>query len=506
MSRVSEQQIDEIKESNDIVDVISSYIPLTQKGGNHWARCPFHNEKTASFSVSRTKQIYHCFGCGVGGNVINFIMEYEKISFPEALKMLAERAGIDLQMEKIDPKEQSDTTQLREINEKAAMLFKKMLGTSQGKIARDYLEKRQISADTADHFNLGYAPEEWDWLVRKLSADYDRQLLQKSGLFTDSRDGRLLDRFRGRLMFPIQDERGNFVGFGGRILHDDKKEAKYLNSPETPIYNKRKVLYGLNHATAHIRQVKKVIVVEGYMDYLQLYQHGYNYIVAGSGTAFTPEQAKLLRRFSDQVLLCYDSDTAGRNAAVKAAFRFSAFKLDTSVIFIPEGDDPDSFLLNHGSEAFHRLEAKPMKFMDFLREHYKLSELDAVERSKILETLIEYIRDIPDPVYRELFARDIANIFHIDENTFLTKLNRRAGFKQADQAYSSASEKGKKFRSRGEAAEFLLLQLYLNDNAKIRAAGSHFLSPALFSNEILRETLKICQPVIRGNPGIKSGD
>lgn len=488
MSRIPENVIEQIRDSNDIVDVISSYLPMKKKGGNYWANCPFHNEKTASFSVSPSKQIYHCFGCGKGGNVINFVKDFEKISFIESVKMLAERANIKLEMEAVDPQELSDTTRLREMHDKTVDLFHDMLKKPEGKDALEYLSHRGISMETIDHFKLGYAPDEWDWLVHRLSGTYQPDLLEKSGLFVTGKDGRLLDRFKGRLMFPIHDERGNAIGFGGRTMSDDKQMAKYLNSPETLIYNKRKVLYGLTHSAPFMRKEKKAVIVEGYMDFLQLYQNGFVYIAAGSGTAFTPEQAKLLRRYADDILLCYDSDNAGRQAAVKAGFRFSSQKLNCKVIIIPDGEDPDSFLLKNGSEAFRKLETEALSFMDFLRVYYKPTSMSVNQRADALNTISEYLREFPDPLYRELFARDIARLFHIEESTFLRQLNR--GYRKPSKPSEQISnvDKAKHFKNQGESAEYMLIQLLLTDHYEIRRAGVKMLSPASFQNEFLKSS------------------
>lgn len=506
MAKIPEFTIEKIKDSNDIVDVIASYLPLKKKGANYWATCPFHNEKTASFSVSPSKQIYHCFGCGVGGNVLNFVMEYEKLSFFEALKMLAERANIPLEFEDVSPQEQSDTGKLRDMHVRAIELFHQELYRPPGKAALDYLLARGLTEETIKTFKLGYAPESWDFLVSKLADSYSPDLLMKSGLVVRSeKDNRLFDRFRGRVMFPVHDDRGNAVGFGGRIMTDDKKDAKYLNSPETPIYNKRKILYGLNITRDTIRKSKKAIVVEGYMDFLQLYQHGYVNVVAGSGTAFTDEHARLLRRFADEAVLCYDSDTAGQKAAVRTGFSVSSQKLECRVLVLPQGEDPDSYLRNEGAEAFFKKEAAALPFMEFLRQHYKPASMSAKEKSDTMTQLLEEIRSFPDPVYREMFTREFAKMFLVDEQTLLRQLNRQTRQPSRAEKNIFMGEKPKQFKNRGEAAEYFLLQLLVNGDISVRKAGVRYLSPVLFQHPFLKQVLEAVLKVLDKNISIEAG-
>lgn len=500
MARIPEHTIEQIKDSNDIVDVIGSYLPLKKKGANYWARCPFHNEKTASFSVSSSKQIYHCFGCGAGGNVLNFVMEYEKLSFIEAVKQLAERANIPLEFDEVSPQEQSDVGKLREIHVQAIEIYHAELFKASSKNALDYLLNRGLSEETIKTFKLGYAPEAWEFLLKKLSAKFPADLLQQSGLFVSSeKDGRLFDRFRERVMFPIHDERGNAVGFGGRLMTDDKKDAKYLNSPETPIYNKRKILYGLNVTKESMRKEKSAMLVEGYMDFLQLYQHGYTNVVAGSGTAFTTEQGRLLRRFADEAILCYDSDTAGQKAAVKTGFTLASQKLECKVLTLPQGEDPDSFLRKEGTQVFHIQVNSALEFMEFLKFHYQPSKMSAKQKSDTINQLLEDIRNFSDPVYREMFAREIAKIFLVDEQNLLSQLNRQKAYRTNEDSALPAEEKSKQFKNRGEAAEYLLLQLLVNGSTLIRKAGLRYLSVTTFKHPFLKRVFAEVQEALKNN-------
>jgi DNA primase len=506
MAKIPEYTIEKIKDANDIVDVISAYLPLKKKGTNYWARCPFHDEKTASFSVSPSKQIFHCFGCGVGGNVLNFIMEYEKVNFIEAVKLLAERANIPLEIDQAAPQEQSDTGKLRDMHSQAIDIYHRHLYSRSGKNALEYLHSRGISDETIRTFKLGFAPETWDFLVSKLAASYPAELIFKSGLAVRSeKDGRLFDRFRERVMFPVYDDRGNPSGFGGRLMKDDSKDAKYLNSPETPIYNKRRILYGLHITRENIRKEKKALVVEGYMDFLQLFQHGYVNVVAGSGTAFTQDHARLLRRFADEAILCYDSDEAGQKAAVRTAFSLVAHKLECRILMLPEGEDPDSFLRKEGAEAFFKREANALPLMDFLRQHYRPSHMSPAKKSETTANLLEEIRNFPDPVYREMFAREIAKLFGVQEETLLQQLNRRNLRRTTPEKRIFTGEKPKHFKSRGEAAEYFLLQLLINGNDAIRKAGLRYLSPVLFRHPFLKEILEALFAVLNTHPDIAAG-
>lgn len=505
MTKIPEHTIERIKDSNDIVDVIATYLPMKKKGANYWARCPFHDEKTASFSVSPSKQIFHCFGCGAGGNVLNFVMNYEKLSFIEAVKQLAERANIQLDLNDVSREEQSDTGKLREMHEKAIAIYHEELFKPSAKKALDYLLERGLTETTIKTFKLGYATESWDHLVRILSATYPADLIFKSGLAVRSeKDGRLYDRFRERIMFPVYDERNNAVGFGGRIMTNDKKDAKYLNSPETPIYNKRKILYGLQITRDHIRHDKKAIVVEGYMDFLQLYQHGYQNVVAGSGTAFTDEHGRLLRRFANEAILCYDSDIAGQKAAVKTGFTLSSQKLECRVLSLPEGEDPDSFLHKHGTEEFLQKVITSLDFIPFLRQYYQPSKMSARQKSETITQLLEEIRIFSDPVYREMFAREIAKLFSVEEQTLLDQLNRQQRYVSRDNKDILMNEKPKQFKNQGESAEYYLLQLIVNGDIIIRKAGLRYLSITLFKHpflsQVLAEYLKILHENIHISP------
>lgn len=376
--RYSDELIEEVREKNDIVDVIGDYVALKRAGSNYMGLCPFHNEKTASFSVSRTKQMYYCFGCHAGGNVFTFLMEYNNATFAEALQMLADRAGIPLPkieysreaQEQIDRK-----AALQDVNKKAAAYYYYLLRTEAGKRGLLYLTGRGLSEETIKKFGLGYSGQSGSGLYRYLKGKgYQDALLNESGLFTFSEKEGALDKFWNRVMFPIQDIQGRVIGFGGRVMGDAK--PKYLNSPETMLFNKRNNLYGLNIARSSRR--KYIILCEGYMDVITMHQAGFDCTAASLGTALTPQQTNLLKRYTDEVLLLYDSDGAGVMAALRAIPILKDAGISARVVNLLPYKDPDEFIKNLGPEEMEkRLSGAGNAFMfeiDNLSKGYRLDD------------------------------------------------------------------------------------------------------------------------------------
>ena len=358
----SSEVIEEVISRNDIVDVISGYIKLKKNGSSYVGLCPFHNEKSPSFSVSGTKQMYHCFGCGVGGNVITFVMEYENYTFPEAVKMLGERAGMELpetDYSAEDRKDRDIKTRLLEINKIAATYYYHQLKSEVGKSGLDYLVKRGLSDKTINSFGLGFAPQSTGELYRMLKdKGYDDEILKESGLFTYEKGVR--DKFWNRVIFPIMDINNKVIGFGGRVMGDAK--PKYLNSPETKLFDKSRNLYGLN--AARTARKNNLIICEGYMDVISLHQAGFTQAVASLGTALTPGHARLLKRYTDNVLITYDSDEAGVKAALRAIPILKEAGLSTKVINMRPYKDPDEFIKAMGAEAFQeRIDNAENSFM-----------------------------------------------------------------------------------------------------------------------------------------------
>ena len=410
-----DELIEEVRSRNDIVDVISGYVHLQKKGANYFGLCPFHNEKSPSFSVSRSKQMYYCFGCGAGGNVFTFLMEYENDTFPEAVKALADRAGISLpeaDESEEAKREQSKRSRLLAINKEAAKYFYFQLRAKQGEPGLHYLRKRQLTDETIHRFGLGYANKTADDLVRYLKGKgYSEELIREAGLCnTDEKHG-MYDKFWNRVMFPIEDINHRVIGFGGRVMGDGK--PKYLNSPETPIFDKSRNLYGLNFARSSRKG--NIILCEGYMDVIAMHQAGFNQAVASLGTAFTLGQAGLLKRYTKEVLLSYDSDGAGVKAALRAIGILKEAGLTGRVINLEPYKDPDEFIKNLGAEAFQeRIDNAENSFLfeiRMLQREYDLN--DPEKKTEFHRAVAKKLCEFPEEVERENYLEAVAEKYHI---------------------------------------------------------------------------------------------
>ena len=410
-----DELIEEVRSRNDIVDVISGYVHLQKKGANYFGLCPFHNEKSPSFSVSRSKQMYYCFGCGAGGNVFTFLMEYENDTFPEAVKALADRAGISLpeaDESEEAKREQSKRSRLLAINKEAAKYFYFQLRAKQGELGLNYLRERQLTDETIHRFGLGYANKTADDLVRYLKGKgYSEELIREAGLCnTDEKHG-MYDKFWNRVMFPIEDINHRVIGFGGRVMGDGK--PKYLNSPETPIFDKSRNLYGLNFARSSRKG--NIILCEGYMDVIAMHQAGFNQAVASLGTAFTLGQAGLLKRYTKEVLLSYDSDGAGVKAALRAIGILKEAGLTGRVINLEPYKDPDEFIKNLGAEAFQeRIDNAENSFLfeiRMLQREYDLN--DPEKKTEFHRAVAKKLCEFPEEVERENYLEAVAEKYHI---------------------------------------------------------------------------------------------
>ena len=355
---IPENTLEQVRAASDIVEIIGGYFPLKRAGGNHVALCPFHKEKSPSFNVNPQRQIYHCFGCHAGGDVFKFIQEYEHIGFLDAVKRLAERAGIPLEMED-DPRageKRREKDALLKVHEQLAQRWHSvLLNDAAGQPARDYLQARGVSAEAVEAFRLGFAPGDWEDTVNWAKAQkHDPRVMEQAGLVA-SKDGRQYGRFRARLMFPIHDEQGRVIGFSGRVLEADVKGAKYVNSPETPLFHKSKVIYGLDKARRPIIAAESVLICEGQLDTIACHMAGIENVVAPQGTALTADHARVLKRYANEVILCFDSDTAGQAAAVRSLDGLLESELAIRVMTVPAPHDPDSFIRDEGAEAFREL-------------------------------------------------------------------------------------------------------------------------------------------------------
>ncbi|MBN2461184.1 MAG: DNA primase [Candidatus Cloacimonetes bacterium] len=414
---MEQDKIDRILELTNIVDVISSYFPLKKAGTNFKALCPFHQEKTPSFLVSEKKQIYKCFGCGKAGNAVSFIMDYEKISFLEAMKKLASRVGINIETTEAAAKKHSRRDLIYKIYELACAYYRQNL-EEHGAGAWRYLEARNISRETVDSLQIGLALNSFSGLKNYLLQNHiNEQILPRTGLFSSGEKG-LFDTFRDRIIFPIHSVTGKVVAFGGRVLRDDQPGGKYINSPTTEIYTKGNELYGLFRTRFEISRQDSAIICEGYTDFLRLYEKGFANTVASLGTSLTTTQIHLLARYTSNVFLLYDGDPAGINAAVKAAGNLIKAGIAARIISLPPEDDPDSFLLKQDPEKLRNLlqQAKPLT--EFLDKDNRTG-LDVKGK---LDLLVEIINEIGDEIGRELFVKEVAEVFRISERALFSRI------------------------------------------------------------------------------------
>jgi len=402
----------------DIVDVVESYVPLKRAGSNYAARCPFHSEKSPSFTVSQTKQFYHCFGCGAHGTAISFLMEHQGMGFVDAVKDLAGRVGMVVPEQTPDPqrKEKAEAAEdLTDVMLKAAQFYKAQLKSSDRAVA--YLKKRGLTGESAARYGLGYAPDGWQNL-EAVFPEYQSMSLTEAGLVIASEEGRRYDRFRDRIMFPIHSRRGAIIGFGGRVI--DQGEPKYLNSPETPLFEKGRELYGLFQARGAIREAERVVVVEGYMDVVALAQYDIGYAVATLGTATTPWQVQKLLRQTDNVIYCFDGDAAGRRAAWRALENSLAQLQDgkqVRFLFLPPEHDPDSFVRAHGREEFEkRLAAAPPLSEFLVQELTSRVDMRAAEgRAKFLQEAKPLVRQLVAPMLSLMLRKQIAELAGVSQ-------------------------------------------------------------------------------------------
>ena len=438
-----EDIVEEVRTKNDIVDIVSGYVKLQKKGSNYFGLCPFHNEKSPSFSVSPSKQMYYCFGCGAGGNAITFLMEYENYSFPEALQVLADRAGVELPKEEMtkEARAQADLrATLLEINKLAANYFYYQLKQPQGKLGYDYLTGRKLSDATILHFGLGFANKTSDDLYRYLkSKGYKDEILKETGLVSIEERG-THDKFWNRVMFPIMDVNNRVIGFGGRVMGDGT--PKYLNSPETRLFDKSRNLYGLNYARSSRK--KYMLICEGYMDVIAMHQAGFTNAVASLGTAFTSQHAMLIKRYTDQVILTYDSDGAGVKAALRAIPILKEVGISCKVLNMKPYKDPDEFIKNMGAEAFQeRIDQAQNSFLfeiEVLKRDYNLE--DPEQKTKFYQETAKKLLQFGEPLERDNYIQAVSREQMIKEEELRQLVNRlgmQMGLKAGDSYREDAS-------------------------------------------------------------------
>lgn len=484
--------LDQIADRCDIAEIVSSYIPLKRAGRNYKALCPFHHEKTPSFIVNPEKGIFHCFGCGVGGNVFSFIMKYERLEFPEVVKMLARKAGIALPERTRGDSEKalSLTNGMYKIHEYATAYFQNILMSPQGKRAREYLAKRGIRGETISKFKLGFAPDAWDGLLIYLKRKtFSVKLIESSGLIIPRSDkSGYYDRFRNRLIFPIFNQRDKIIAFAGRVL--DESLPKYMNSPETEIYNKSRTLFALNFAKRGINEKDAAAIVEGYMDVMIPYQSGMRNIVASCGTALTSEHIRVIKRHTHNVITVYDSDKAGQLATLRGLDLLLSKDMHVGIVELPEGFDPDSFVRRYGIEAFQKLLQKPISLFE-----YKLSLLisrhgtgNAESKTKIADEMLKTIANVNNAILKSEYVKRLAESLGLREDALRLEAKKfKSGYN--DSYNVQAASLSKVEITPLSAADKIIIGLMIDDNNLIA-----FVKERLDCNECCN---KLSQSIVR---------
>lgn len=492
-----EDIVEEVRTKNDIVDIVSGYVKLQKKGSNYFGLCPFHNEKSPSFSVSPSKQMYYCFGCGAGGNAITFLMEYENYSFPEALQVLADRAGVELPKEEMtkEARAQADLrATLLEINKLAANYFYYQLKQPQGKLGYDYLTGRKLSDATILHFGLGFANKTSDDLYRYLkSKGYKDEILKETGLVSIEERG-THDKFWNRVMFPIMDVNNRVIGFGGRVMGDGA--PKYLNSPETRLFDKSRNLYGLNYARSSRK--KYMLICEGYMDVIAMHQAGFTNAVASLGTAFTSQHAMLIKRYTDQVILTYDSDGAGVKAALRAIPILKEVGISCKVLNMKPYKDPDEFIKNMGAEAFQeRIDQAQNSFLfeiEVLKRDYNLE--DPEQKTNFYNAVARKLLEFPEALERDNYTQAVAReqfIPYQELKQLVSRLSSRIvpGAEQTQPREEFSPRERKKEKEDGARQSQRLLLTWLIEDPKLFDKIEGIITPDDFREDLYHQVAQM---------------
>ena len=488
MTKIPQDIIDQVRDTAEIFEVISRDVKLKKRGTNYFGLCPFHNEKTASFSVAPSKQIYHCFGCGSGGNVFSFLMEYQKVSFPEAVKLLADQYNIPIKLDKKSGGSELFST-LYDIHEKATQLYQNNLFNDNGRKALNYLKERGLTNDNIKQFKLGFASDNWDQLVKLISGTrVPKSQVIKSGLFTHSEKG-TFDRFRSRIMFPIFNSSGKVIAFGGRTF-DKKDPAKYLNSPETPLYKKSNIFYGLHASKDIIRQTGHAILVEGYMDFLQLYQSGIHPVLAASGTAFTNNHAIGLSRITKKVILLFDGDYAGGAAAIKAGWALLKNGLEPLIVRPPKNKDPDDWIRDSNLSIIQNAINNPIPFYDFHLDFFQAQYLEGADRKQYIIDIVREIQGVKDTITRNDLIRIMAQKLKVDEADLIRTMKTQLVVQSfQNETHDSKKNKSISFTTREEKAQIELLRLLISKNGDSRKNFMDTISDVEFTHPLLKKLL-----------------
>jgi DNA primase len=475
---ISQATKEQIRAASDIVDVIGAYIPLKRNGANFTALCPFHKEKTPSFHVSPQRQFFHCFGCHKGGDVFTFVREYENIDFMEALRRLADRAHIPLEMESApgEPQSRHLKEELLLIHEQIAQRWQSALaGDPAAAIARDYLVKRGVSHEAVQLFRLGYAPDLWDDTVNwAKSKHFEPAAVAQAGLIIRKEDSdHYYDRFRGRLIFPICDEQGRVIAFSGRVLSGDEKTAKYVNSPESPIFTKGRVMFGLDKSKRAILEARCAVICEGQLDLIACFMAGVKNMVAPQGTALTADHARILKRYADEVILCFDSDNAGSNAAVRSLDSLLACGLAVRVASVPEPHDPDSFIKEFGGPAFASLIQQARGFFDFYLDRLCASNDVATDRGRraVAEAMTEAVHKTGSAVLIDTYAQKTALRLGVSSESMRQEFKKKP--RSAPSAKEESPDEPAAEMPRPSAQEAGLLRVLLENDSFVEWTAAH---------------------------------
>jgi len=469
--------INQILDRADIAEVISGYIPLKRAGRNFRANCPFHHEKTPSFMISPDKQIFHCFGCGVGGNVFGFVMKYERIEFPEAVELVGTKVGIQIPKSSSGQSQnRSEAAKIHSANEAAVQFYHyTLLETEHAKDAVNYLNKRGVKEETVKKLKLGFAPSGWDsFLSFAKKKGFDAKLLERAGLALAGKDGNFYDRFRQRVIFPIHNNKGQVVGFGARVL--DETLPKYMNSPDTPVYSKGRNLYGLNLAIEHIKEKDYVIIVEGYLDFLTPFQAGVGNIVASLGTALTNEQVKLLKRFTNNIVMVFDPDSAGEAASLRGLDVAVAEGMNVKVATLPKGCDPDKFVAQEGVEKFIKCIETAADFFDYKYNLLKsrLKNFDVNSKSKIANEMLITIAKISNAVVKSEYIKRLSQYLDVDTQALWAEASKIRPDQESNFDIHPVVIGAAPKTVNLQAAEKMLLGLILDDPAFITEIKKYY--------------------------------
>ena len=484
MSRVPEETIERIRNTADIYDVVAQYVDLKKRGRNFFGLCPFHSEKTPSFSVAPDKQIYHCFGCGAGGNVFSFIVEHEKISFIEAVKQLGHKYGIQVDYQS-GPANKIFSS-LYELHDIAVKLYHNILFSEKGKAALEYLHNRGLNDDTIKTYHIGFAPDSWDTLSNTIkTSSFKDNVYEKTGLFIKTDRG-WRDRFRSRIMFPIYHQSGKAIAFGGRIFNNNDP-AKYLNSPETPLYRKSEVFYGLHKTRDSIRKFSTAVLVEGYTDFLQLVQLGIPNVVALSGTALGNNHASQIRKFASKVYLAYDGDDAGINATLRAGYVLFQAGVEPLVIPMPNDKDPDDWVREEGVNAFQEAMGSSMPLLLFHLHKRDVKNLSGTDRSRIVKEILKEISLINDGIIRDDLLKSLSQELQLDEVEVYRLFNSQTGMKKINVDSDKYSAKTQPFTNAMQKAQLEIIRAIAFNFDEVYPSMKNIIDFQIFDEPILQK-------------------